>query len=56
MTSIVVQAQALHQLTQEAELRFERDGLPAATHDIYVRVYVEAIMVERHRRSELAAS
>lgn len=56
MTSIVAPARELHELHQEAERRYQRDQLPAATHDIYVRTYVEAVMVERHRRRELEAN
>jgi len=54
MTSVVVAAQELHQLHQEAERSYLRGQYPAAIHDIYVRTYVEAIVVERKRRREEA--
>lgn len=57
MTSLVVPAKELHKLHQEAERKYLRGqrqypaAYPSAIHDIYVRTYVEAVVVERERRA-----
>ena len=52
MTSLVVPAQRLHELYEQAEQAFTRGGYSAPTHDAYIHAYVEAAVTERRRIEE----